>query len=399
MNQSVQDPLIGTLFDQRYLINYLVARGGMGNIYQAHDTKRGHIVAVKLLRSEYVNDGVVVQRFLREAHAVRILKHPNICQLFDLNLSSKGDYYFTMEFLEGHALDSILEKQHVLKPTTAIEYIIQVASGLSEAHAHGIVHRDMKPANIFIVQTPGAPEFVKIIDFGVAKTPTGNNSSKWDPKLTNAGSTVGTPFYMSPEQVRGLDCVDGRTDVYALGIILWECIFGAPPFTGKGLLEVFEQTLNAKLPKLPPQYRGHAIYEKTYKVLTKALEKDMNRRIKSMQELIRELEKCLSSTKNKNQVTISSSFNNSIKNTPVNLKAYSGPFGRCVTALAKLGPVKIVAISIGIAFVICLGILAGVMLAPSQVAIAQTNYTTYKFFSDIPSEIRVSSTPLTTSAS
>ncbi|MBQ1265866.1 MAG: serine/threonine protein kinase [Proteobacteria bacterium] len=385
MPLSVQDPLVGTLFDHRYLINFLVARGGMGNIYQAHDTKRGHIVAVKLLRAEYGHDPIVVQRFLREAKVVQSLHHENICMFFDTGMTEAGEHYFTMEFLEGQALDEIIAKKHVLPPDVCVPYIIQAARGLCEAHAHGIVHRDMKPGNIFVVQTPNAPEFVKILDFGVAKTPEFSIGKQVDMRLTNAGSTVGTPFYMSPEQIRGEETVDARTDIYALGIILWECLFGLPPYVGDNLMQVFEQTCNfkLKLPKLASQYKKYPKYVQLYAILTKALEKDVRNRYATMQEFMHDLEKCF-------QVN-DASFNPGEKAVyAIQDNQTAGILGDIKSFILRQSPIAIGIVAAVFAILLIGGIVLIVSSVPEQPAVEEQAVSLkYKFYSDIPCEIQV----------
>ena len=386
MPLSVQDPLVGTLFDHRYLINFLVARGGMGNIYQAHDTKRGHIVAVKLLRAEYGRDPIVVQRFLREAKVVQSLHHENICTFFDTGLTETGEHYFTMEFLEGQALDEIIAKKHVLPPDVCVPYIIQAARGLCEAHAHGIVHRDMKPGNIFVVQTPNAPEFVKILDFGVAKTPESSVGKQVDMRLTNAGSTVGTPFYMSPEQIRGEETVDARTDIYALGIILWECLFGLPPYVGNNLMEVFEQTCNfkLKLPKLASQYKKYPKYVQLYAILTKALEKDVKNRYATMQEFMHDLEKCF-------QVNDASLNPGEKAVYAIDENKESGILDEVKGFVRSLSPMTI-GIVAGVFGLLCIvGTVIIVSFVPDAppAETVQTKPLIYKFYADIPCDIQV----------
>ena len=375
MSLSVQDPLVGTLFDQRYLINFLVARGGMGNIYQAHDTKRGQVVAIKLLRAEFGHDPIVVQRFLREAKVVQSLHHDNICMLFDTGVTASGEHYFTMEFLEGQPLDEMIAQKRALPPDICVPYIIQAARGLCEAHAHGIVHRDMKPANIFVVQTPNAPEFVKILDFGVAKTPTLGDAQQIDMRLTNAGTTVGTPFYMSPEQIRGDKSLDARTDIYALGIILWECLFGLPPYVGDNLMEVFEQTCNFKLrlPKLAAQYKKYPKYVQLYAILTKALEKDVRNRYASMADFMHDLERCC-------QV-------NDASLKPGEKAVFSFREGQDTVMRKK-------ALIGGVVLVLCLFLILGttsIIRCTSEPAeqVQATHRFKYKFYADVPCDIQV----------
>ena len=384
------DPLVGTLFANRYLINFLVARGGMGNIYQANDVKRGHVVALKMLRAEFSNDKVVLRRFEREAEAVTQLKHPNICQLFDTGCTPDGIHYFTMEYLEGMPLDSILGKQHVLEPQTAIYYISQVAAALCDAHNHNIIHRDLKPANIFVVQPPNAPEYVKVLDFGVAKVD--DQKLQLHEKLTNAGSTLGTPFYMSPEQIQGLD-VDGRTDVYALGIILWECLFGAPPFTGNTLMDIFKATITQKLPKLPPEVRADQYWRDIHAVLKKALEKDRKHRYASMQEFLRALESL-----NRDGIIA----NRTRMSTPrsVSVMPLAGLRADLVAFFRHLTPVKIAIITCATCLVIGAIVIVALTLSdheekkPDVTAVAAPMHQ-YRFYADVPTSVLLNGNPLT----
>lgn len=368
-NHVDTDPLVGTLFDGRYLINFIVGRGGMGNIYNANDVKRGNIVALKMLRPEFNEDETIVRRFQRETEAVSCLKHKNICQLFDVGITRDGIHYFTMEFLEGCALDKILKQRHMLPPELAIHYMVEVASGLCDAHNHGIIHRDMKPANIFIVQTANTPEFVKILDFGVAKVD--EDAEALHQKLTNAGSTLGTPYYMSPEQISGGE-VDGRTDIYALGVILWECLFGAPPFEGTTLIDIFKATMQEKLPKLPPALRASKQWKQIYKILEKALQKDRNKRYHSMQAFLRDLSQLDTIASGQNDKRV-------MMETPPSLPVFH--------FLHALTPARI-AIAGGIlCVIIALSIVTVFALMPQTQETPQTAFHTYKFFSDTPAEI------------
>ena len=369
--RSEADPIVGTLFDGRYLINFLVARGGMGNIYQAHDVRRGHIVALKMLRPEFGNDPVILQRFQRETLAVSNLHHENICQLYDTGCTPEGVHYFTMEFLEGQALDTILKEKQTLPQNTALLYITQIASALCDAHNHGIIHRDLKPANIFIVHTANGEEVAKVLDFGVAKLE--EDSTNVREKLTNAGSTLGTPFYMSPEQIQGKE-VDARTDVYALGIILWECLFGNPPYTGNSLIDVFTAAIHKKLPKLPSNLKRNKRWKSIYAVLQKALQKDRNNRYDSMQSFLRALEQ-LNSTKN----------NQSSQNHPSSTR----PSLPVITHFHSL-PTKIAFIVCSIIFLcICAAVTYFVFFDNQEEEVQQPQSHTYKFYSTPSAEVRV----------
>ena len=189
-----------------------------------------------------------------------------------------------MESLEGQPLDAILKEQHTLKPETALGYTIQIAAALCDAHNHNIIHRDLKPANIFIVRDADGRETAKLLDFGIAKLQ--ERHSNPEDKLTHSGSTLGTPSYMSPEQIQGLD-VDGRADVYSMGIILWECLFGAPPYIGNSIVDIFNATFYQKLPKLRRHLRADPKWRQLYAVLKKALQKDPKNRYDSMQAFLR----------------------------------------------------------------------------------------------------------------
>ncbi|MBR4984149.1 MAG: serine/threonine protein kinase [Proteobacteria bacterium] len=368
-NHVDTDPLVGTLFDGRYLINFLIDRGGMGNIYNANDVKRGNIVALKMLRPEFSDDPTIVRRFQRETEAVSCLKHKNICQLFDVGITRDGIHYFTMEFLEGRALDKILKQRHVLPPDLAIHYMVEVAAGLCDAHNHGIIHRDMKPANIFIVQTANTPEFIKILDFGVAKID--EDVEALHQKLTNAGSTLGTPYYMSPEQISGGE-VDGRTDIYALGVILWECLFGAPPFEGSTLIDIFKATMQEKLPKLPPALRASKQWKRLYKILDKALQKDRDKRYHSMQAFLRDLSQLDTKSSSQNAQPI-------LMETPPSLPVFH--------YLHAFTPARIAIAGAILCAVVALSVAIAVTLMPQTTTQEQSAFHTYKFFSDPPVNI------------
>ncbi len=378
-NHMGSDPLVGTLFGGRYLINFLIAKGGMGNIYQVNDIRTGRIVALKMLRSEFSADQIVVHRFEREVDAVACLKHPNICQLFESGCTIEGIHYFTMEYLVGKPLDQVLREEQVLEPEKAVNYIIQTASALCDAHNHGVIHRDLKPANIFIVHQEDEEDFIKVLDFGVAKVD--DDVQQVQEKLTRAGSTLGTPYYMSPEQIQGLS-VDGRTDVYALGVILWECLFGRPPFVGRNLLEIFDAAINDKLPKLPKPYRIIPFWKKVYRILAKALEKNREQRYSSMKDFLRALETL--------NVPYPKAYRIS-ESTPKSL-----PSLNVVQQLHKVSPLKMVIF--GTIAILLLGAVIGVVVycVDEPVETPAQRFDTYKFFSDVPAQVIVNNSVLGT---
>ncbi|HEX3765332.1 MAG TPA: serine/threonine-protein kinase [Kofleriaceae bacterium] len=245
----------GTLIGSYRLISVL-GEGGMGRVYLAEHIKLGRRVAIKKLRHELASNPAAVARFFAEARAVNRISHDNIVEITDLIEQPRGDNYIVMELLKGEDLGQRLVREHTVPLLAALEIARQVASALSAVHAAGIIHRDLKPDNIFLVERHGNPSFVKILDFGVAKLADAG-SGGIAVHTTAAGQIIGTPEYMSPEQASGAP-VDYRTDIYALGVILYEMILGALPFQARsfGELMIKHMTepveLPARQPGLPP---------------------------------------------------------------------------------------------------------------------------------------------------
>lgn len=217
-----------------YQLVRLLGEGGMGAVYEALQEPIGRRVALKVLLPEYAHNRDVVDRFFNEARAVNLIEHPSLVQVSDFGRAPDGTAYLVMEFLRGESLESRLKRLRSsgqLMPTSvALLIAVQVAAALTAAHAKGIVHRDLKPANVMLVPDPVAPggERAKILDFGIAKL------TQHQGKGTNTNALLGTPRYMSPEQCRGAGEVDDRTDVYALGVMLYEMFAGRTPFLGEG---------------------------------------------------------------------------------------------------------------------------------------------------------------------
>jgi eukaryotic-like serine/threonine-protein kinase len=269
-----------------YEITSLVGEGGMGAVYLAVHPVMGRKVAVKLLRRELAADKTLVARFINEARAAYAIHHPNIIDVIDVGTLAddrSGLPYMMMEYLEGESLARRLELRGTLGIAEAVDVAIQTASALGAAHAKGIVHRDLKPDNLFLVSDEMNPgrERIKVLDFGIAKLrgEFGGESVK-----TNAGSIMGTPPYMSPEQCRGIvEEVDHRTDVYALGIILYEMLCGSPPFVSAGYGEVLVMHLTQPPPS--PRAINPNIPEPLEAAILKALAKNRDQRFASMGEL------------------------------------------------------------------------------------------------------------------
>lgn len=225
----------GTLIAGKYRIIEEIGRGGMGIVYKAEDIKLKRTVALKFLPHQWTSDAAARERFIHEAQAASALDHPNICTIYEIEETDDGRMYIAMAFYEDESLRDRI-KREPLKAEEAVDIAIQVGQGMAKAHQKGIVHRDIKPANILITKDGAA----KIVDFGLAKL-------AGQVKLTREGTTIGTVAYMSPEQAKG-EAVDQRTDVWSLGVVLYEMLAGKLPFKGD-----FEQTLIHSILKSEPE--------------------------------------------------------------------------------------------------------------------------------------------------
>jgi serine/threonine-protein kinase len=276
------DPLVGQLVDGRYRIEGVLGKGGMGLVYRARHQVLGKPLALKVLLPEVSRDGDVMERFKREAQAASAIGSPHICDVSDFGSLADGSTYFVMELLDGPSLTSVMKAGPM--PTERIVAVaMQICEALGDAHARHIVHRDLKPDNVHLVPRGANPDFVKILDFGIAKVAGGA-----DKKLTQAGQIFGTPHYMSPEQCAGRE-VDHRTDVYALGVMLYEMACGKVPFDADTLMgvltkHVFEQPL-------APHELGLVVHPGLEAVILKCLAKQPDDRYASMGALRADLEK------------------------------------------------------------------------------------------------------------
>jgi serine/threonine-protein kinase len=270
MEGAAHSTLIGATIGNYRVVSKL-GEGGMGSVYLAEHPLIGKKVALKVLHEEYASNQDVVTRFFNEAKAVNDIGHPNIVDIIDYGVvqtqGGPGFVYFIMEFLNGESLASVLQREAPLPPERAFAIAAQVADCLSASHAKGIIHRDLKPDNIYLIQKAREKDFVKVLDFGIAKLTGDNHGSS----RTRTGIVMGTPAYMSPEQCEGRGNIDQRTDIYALGIVLYEMITGKVPFAGEGYGEVLVQHLT-KRPDRPSTVRG-VIPPQVEAIIMKALEK------------------------------------------------------------------------------------------------------------------------------
>jgi len=264
----------GSTFAGRYQIIEELGKGGMGKVYKAHDTEITERIALKLIKPEIAVDEKTIERFRNELKFARKVRHKNVCQMYDIN-KEKGSYYITMEFVDGEDLKSMIRMTKSMSVGTAIDIAKQVCEGLAEAHKLGVIHRDLKSSNIMIDKEGNA----RIMDFGIARSLKGKG-------ITDAGVMIGTPEYMSPEQVEGKE-TDQRSDIYSLGAILYEMVTGRVPFEGDTPFTIGVKH-KSEIPRDPKEYNSQ-LSEDFNNVIMKCLEKDKEGRYQSVGELRSEL--------------------------------------------------------------------------------------------------------------
>src|SRR4051812_37325750 len=253
---SENDDSLPRLLGGRYRLEAKLGSGGMGVVYRATDLTMHRAVAVKLVRGVdgAALDDEVAGRFLREAKNTARVQHENIIEVYDLGRSDQGDMYFVMELLEGESLSTKLRREGKLSPVVAVHIARQMCAALHVAHSAGIIHRDLKPANVMLVTRGADSSYVKVLDFGVAKSYTPDQQTQ----LTHTGMLVGTVEYMAPEQIMGRK-VDGRTDLYSLGVVMYRMLTGKPPFRDGGVPAMIHAHLNVfpkPMSELKPEISG-----------------------------------------------------------------------------------------------------------------------------------------------
>jgi serine/threonine protein kinase len=272
------DVYLGQTLNNRFKIESKIGEGGFGAVYRGLQLATGRKVALKLLHPEMTKDENLVARFRREGMVLCNLRDAHTITTYDFDQTPDGTLYIAMELLEGKSLHQVFHEQTPLEWKRMFKILTEMCSSLAEAHEQGIVHRDLKPENVYLEQRPGNPEFVKILDFGIAKVMRGDSIDPASPQLTATGQTLGTLEYMSPEQLMGKQ-LDGRSDVYALGVVAYEMITGRLPFPdAKGPAGLITAQLKQTPP--PPSRANPkvAIPDAADRVILKALEKDKNNR-------------------------------------------------------------------------------------------------------------------------
>jgi tRNA A-37 threonylcarbamoyl transferase component Bud32 len=272
----------------RYELVRRLGSGGMGEVYLAEHRLMKRPCAIKLIRRASIGDPLTLARFRREVRATTRLTHPNTIEIYDYGQTDDGRLYYVMEYLRGPDLSALIERHGPLPPGRVIHLLRQACGALGEAHATGIIHRDLKPANIVVTRLGGIPDFVKLLDFGMAKTTGGSD----DVKLSREGVVRGTPPYMAPEQVLGGTALDHRCDLYALGCVAYFLLTGHPPFEGDGRMDVM--IAQVRDPVVPPSHLRQDIPEDLERVVLTCLAKSPADRYPDAAHLERALAACAS---------------------------------------------------------------------------------------------------------
>ncbi|MFK7998945.1 MAG: serine/threonine protein kinase [Polyangiales bacterium] len=285
------DPYVGTTVAERFKVEELIGAGGMGTVYRAEQTPLGRPVALKLLRDEVAWESETVTRFHREAKAMSLLQNAHTVRVYDFGQTEKGILFLAMELLEGETLTEKVRRDVAVDPVEAIRIVQQILTSLHEAHTKGIIHRDLKPDNIVLADVEGqeAP-VVKVLDFGIAKVFEGEND--FDSLETQAGTVFGTPRYMSPEQAQGKK-LDARSDLYSVGVLMYQLLTGVPPFQDDDAVVVMAQHIREE-PKSPKELvPTRPITPRLDKLVLRAIAKSPDRRYQDATKFIEALEKCV----------------------------------------------------------------------------------------------------------
>jgi serine/threonine-protein kinase len=283
------DPLIGRVVNDRFKVTALIARGGMGKVYRAEQAPLGRVCAIKVLNPNYAgeHDPEFHKRFFLEASIASKLTHPNTVTIFDYGRTDDDIYYMAMEYLEGHTLHRAIREAGCFPEERAAHIARQICRALREAHSLGVIHRDLKPANIFLVEHGDETDFVKVLDFGLVKDVSEGKPAE---ELTQTGLFMGSPKYMAPEQIRG-DKVDARTDIYSLGIIMYEMLTGKVPFDRPNSVNILMAHVNEEAPPLRtmnPAINPSPAFEEC---VMRCMAKDPETRFRSMDEVLAALKR------------------------------------------------------------------------------------------------------------
>lgn len=279
------DPFLGRTVNDKFRIIDFIGQGGMGTVYLAEHETLPRRFAIKILKTEYLENEQFVERFRREAIAASRVVHPNVVYITDFGQLPEGNYYIVMEYLEGEGLDNLLDSQGKIPISRALPILMQVADGLDHAHRMGIVHRDIKAENVLLTTERGKKDVVKLLDFGIARLLLPNFTST---RITSHGQVFGTPEYMSPEQASGKN-LDGRSDIYSLGVLAFELVTGSPPFWDEDPTEILQAHLSDPPPAPSSRVQDQNIPSLFDAVVLRCLAKDPAERFGTASEVRNEL--------------------------------------------------------------------------------------------------------------
>lgn len=276
-------PKIGDVIAAKYRLDKVAGEGGMGIVYAAEHLVLKQRVAVKILLPDAVASEAVVERFAREARAAAKIDSEHVARVLDAGTTDSGSPFLVMEYLEGCDLEELLELQKTLPVHEAVDYLVQALGGLAHAHAASIVHRDLKPSNLFLACRPDGSNAIKVLDFGISKTTRGKPEDK---KLTGH-HVLGSPVYMSPEQLRNATDIDARADIWSIGVVAYELLAGEPPFDGEGVGEIFAAILEKE--PIPLCEKNANVPREVSDIVAKCLRRAPSERWEDVAQLARAL--------------------------------------------------------------------------------------------------------------
>lgn len=278
---NARDLLVGQTLhgiSGHFYVLSVLGMGGMSVVYKAKNLENKRIIAVKTLRMQALADDMAIKRFKREAQTLTYLNHPNIIRIYDFGNSRKGQPFFVMEFLTGKSLSQILKEDDVLTPDRALRIFYKVLDAVEQAHGQGLIHRDLKPGNIMLIRRRDGSDAIKVVDFGIARF------EEEAQRLTRMGEVWGSPIYMSPEQCMGTQ-LDARSDIYSLGIVMYEALTGEVPFLGKNYVETMSKQINEPPPPFKTARPDLTIPQSLEKIVMKALNKEPDRRYQIVSDM------------------------------------------------------------------------------------------------------------------
>ena len=281
-------PREGDIIDGKYLVGTLLGEGGMGVVLSGEHTQLRQPIAIKVLAPKYAADRQFRARFLREARAAASLSSDHAVRIIDVGTTAEKLPFMVMERLDGESLEARLERGPLSVPTT-LDIVAQALSAVTDAHARGLVHRDLKPGNLFLTPKDDGTLRVKVLDFGISKSMLEVDASASDASLTAPRALLGSPLYMSPEQLRDASGVDARTDVWAMGVVIFELLSGRAPFETSSIPELYAKILNEPTPSLRALVPNVSVELEA--VVTRCLEKDRSRRFTDAADLARAIER------------------------------------------------------------------------------------------------------------